>query len=77
MFGELSTPMGRAKRQSEEKDTTPREFIAKDYHGNVEKIVVDQMHHEEFMHASDSTPTAGDRRLDNRPAPQTLDEVMS
>src|SRR5699024_5999724 len=48
-----------------------------DYHGNVEKIVVDQKHHEEVMHASDSTPTAGDRRLDNRPAPQTLDEVTS
>lgn len=77
MFGELSKPMGRAKRESEDKDVTPREFIAKDYHGNVEKIVVDQNHHDEFMHASDSTPTAGDRRLENRPAPQTLDEVVS
>lgn len=76
MFGELSKPTGRGKRESKEKDNTPREFIAKDYHGNVEKIVVDQNHHEEFMHASDSTPTS-DRRLENVPAGPSLDEVMS
>lgn len=56
MFGNLSRPSSSALRDSGKRDTTPREFIAKDYHGNIEKIVVDQNHHEEFMRRADSTP---------------------
>lgn len=73
MFGQLSTPTGRSRRETEQKDMTPREFIAKDYHGNVEKIVANQNHHADFMRAADSTPTAGkeDRLSRNESVPET------
>lgn len=56
MFGSLSRQPSSAYRDSGKKDFTPREFIAKDYHGNIEKIVVDQNHHPSFVKAADSTP---------------------
>lgn len=56
MFGNLSRPKSSGLRDSGQRDTTPREFIAKDYHGNIEKITVDQNHHAEFMRRADSTP---------------------
>ncbi|MDN5654500.1 MAG: ATP-binding protein, partial [Kocuria sp.] len=76
MFGQLSIPTGRSRRETEQKDMTPREFIAKDYHGNVEKIVADQNHHADFMRAADSTPTAGkEERLSRNGLAAEADEV--
>lgn len=57
MFGSLSPLSTSALRgDSAKADFNPREFIAKDYHGNIEKIQIDQNHHPDFVVAADSTP---------------------
>lgn len=62
MFGRLSQKRSSALRnEKKEKDRTPREFIARDYEGNIEKLVIDQLHHEDFTTAADSSPTASGR----------------
>lgn len=75
MFGRLSQRRSSALRGGKQKDRTPREFIAKDYDGNIEKLVIDQRHHEQFSEAADSSPTASGR-LDPRDA-DTYDQEVA
>lgn len=71
MFAKLSEKKASALRDdSRRKDDTPREFIAKDYAGNIEKVVIDQRHHEAFMAAADSSPRSRER-LDIRDTEKT------